>query len=65
MFALFLRTDDSTVQYKLRNRNDFMTTARRTDFYENSLFCQLSTAGTIFLNTYEIVRLLVVLNEFF
>ena len=42
-----------------------MTTARRTDFYENSLFCQLSTAGTIFLNTYEIVRLLVVSNVFF
>ena len=42
-----------------------MTTARRTDLYENSFIRQLSTAGTIFLNTYEIVRLLVVLNVFF
>ena len=29
------------------------------------LFRQLSTAGTIFMNTYEIVRLLVVSNVFF
>ena len=65
LLALFPRTDAKTVHYNLRNRNDFKTTARSTALYENSFIRQLSTAGTIFLNTYEIVRILVVSNVLF
>ena len=63
--ALFPRTDYNTVHYNLKNRNDCMTTARRAALYDYFLFRQLSTVGTIFLNTYEIIRLLVVSNVFF